>query len=74
MRVVDLASGGGEPVACSCGPGVPLVPGSPWEGATLAAWLRDRLGERAEVCVYADGRASFAREPGAPRTTVRLRS
>jgi hypothetical protein len=67
---VEFAEGDpGAPLACSCGPGVPFVPGMPDETLRLAAWVRQAC-DRQEVCVY-DGSVSFAREPGGPRTRVR---
>ena len=41
--------------------------------ALLAAWVREQMGPGAEVCANADGSVSFAREPGAPRTAVRIK-
>ncbi len=68
---VELEPEPGDAV-CSC-TDVPLVPGASATSSLLAAWVREQMGPGAEVCANADGSVSFAHEPGAPRTAVRLR-
>lgn len=58
----------GRPVACSRR-GVPAA--TTIEAAQIATYMREQLGEGAEVCTYADGTVAFGR-PGEPKTHVRF--